>query len=161
MRLGSSALLATASCLAMLAGSALAQAPAPAVSDREVSALIAALEQGKVDGLREVVGERVLLARMNDFEKKGADAMIAALRGCRHFETQRVPGNEAVFLDIVCAGAPRTGLREEEDPGYSLRLWRHPAGVLAVSYYATGIQVRPRSHPPRPPAPPRPPEPRN
>lgn len=138
--------------LGPMAALALSAAPSSAglpVADRDVGNFAAGLERSDVGAVRGIVGERVLkLVRMHEFERSDAAAIVAVARGCRRHSAERVPGNDAVFVEFVCAGRSRQGLEPEEDPGLLMRVWQHPSGAgLAVSFQETGVMVRPRTRP--------------
>jgi hypothetical protein len=148
-----------------LATPALAQTPPPApVTDQERDAFGNAVSRGDPVALRNVIGPYVLLftGPMN-FEPSSPEALVEATRGCRLFEAARIGDDPAMWYRYACPRRPRGDIRAWENPGVYIKLWHHPAGMLASFWYPGPVEVRrpPRGAfaPPAPPAPPRRPNP--
>jgi hypothetical protein len=141
---------------ALALAAAVAPAHAAPVTDVQVDEFVAALEAGDATALRAVIGERVVLfVGGRDPQRSSPEVLARELRGCRRAGVHRSAADEYVYVDFLCAGRPRAGLEEEEDPGYMTRLWDLPGGAgLAAAYYPDGIQVRPVTREIAPPAPP-------
>ena len=87
---------------------------------------------------------------------------MEATRGCRLFEAARIGDDPAMWYRFACPNRPRGDIRAWEDPGVYVKLWHHPAGVLAAYFYPGPVEVRARprtNYLPAPPAPPRRPNP--
>ena len=148
-----------------LTAPAWAQTPTqPRVTDQERDALGTALSRSDVAGVRNVVGPYVLLSvpRSINFERSTPEALVEATRGCRLFEAARIGDDPAMWYRFACPNRPRGDIRAWEDPGVYVKLWHHPAGVLAAYFYPGPVEVRARprtNYLPAPPAPPRRPNP--
>ncbi len=142
-----------------LAAPALAQNPPHArVTDRERDAFGAAVARSDVEALRAIVGAAVLRSNGGlEFERSSPEALIEATRGCRLFEAARIGDDPDMWYRFACRRRARGAIRAWEDPGVYIKLWHHPAGLLATSYYFGPVEVRrpPRGLIPSPPAPPR------
>lgn len=145
-----------------LTAPALAQNPRnPPVTDRERDAFGAAVARSDADALRAIVGPSVLLSRGMAFDRSSPEALIEATRGCRLFEAARIGDSPDMWYRFACPGRPRGAIRDWEDPGIYIKLWHHPAGVLAAYFYPGPVEVRRPppgwlAAPPPPPLPPRP-----
>lgn len=129
------------------------------VNDQERAAFGNAIARGDPDALRAIIGPYVMLTDGNeDFQQSSPEALIAATRGCRLFEAARIGTGPDMWYRFACPSRPRgPRLRAWEDPGIYIKLWHHPAGMLASFWYPGAVEVR------RPPrgafAPPRRPNP--
>lgn len=146
--------------LPMPAPAAAQTAPEPRVTDAERDALVAAVARGDIEALRAVVGPYVLLFDGGlDFRRSSPEALIEATRNCRLFAADRTGNDPAMWFRFTCPERPRGAIRAWEEPGVYIKLWHHPAGMLASFFYPGAVEVRspPRGAiaPPPPPAPPR------
>jgi hypothetical protein len=151
-----------------LTAPALAQNPPHArVTDRERDAFGAAIGRSDVEALRAIVGRAVTQSSGLAFERSNPETLIETTRGCRLFEAARIGDDPDMWFRYTCPGWARGTIEPWEEPGVYVRLWHHPGGFLATSYYFAPVQVRPSPHrgypspppPPPPPAPPRRPNP--
>jgi len=144
---------------------ALAQNPPHArVSDQERDAFGAAIGRSDVEAVRAMVGRAVTQSSGLAFQRSTPETLIESTRGCRLFQAARIGDDPDMWYLYACPGRPRGTIEAWEEPGVYVRLWHHPGGFLATSYYFAPVQVRraPRGHyrsPPAPPAPPRRPNP--
>jgi hypothetical protein len=135
--------------------------PHAPVTNRERDSFGNAVARGELDALRAIIGPHVMLTDGNaDFQRSSPEALIAATRGCRLIEASRTGTNPDMWYLFACPGRPRGArLRAWEDPGIYIKLWHHPAGMLASFWYPGPVEVRRRPRgsfaPPSPPAPPR------
>ena len=87
----------------------------PPVTDAERDALIAALDRGNADALRDLVGFHVLrVGALDDFTRTSPEEMIEALRGCTVYSAERAFGSPD---SVLRNGLPPPAARRDRGMG--------------------------------------------